>query len=333
MSLNEASVLRYHCEMTKFYPAATKALSWPTLKPGDVIDVVAPASACKKSELKNAVRFLRQLGYRPRVPKNIFSNRSKIFAQSDEQRLSQFSRALRAKDSKAIWCVRGGYGAVRLLPGLEKISLPRRAKIFLGYSDITTLHSWLNAKWKWPTVHGPLLDRFGRGTNRPKETREILGLLNGKVESIWFSGLKPMNSAASRRRRIRGGIVGGNLSVLLGSLGTPWQFLPRGHIVFFEDLGEKPHRLDRMLTQMQQAGFFKGAKAVIFGDVLFSDVKLKRLIDQDVLPRFAKSLKIPVMRGLPCGHGKTQRPLPFLTEAVLTTGRSGQLHVAAAARR
>ncbi|MGE0763181.1 MAG: LD-carboxypeptidase [Bdellovibrionales bacterium] len=304
--------------------------NWPTLKPGDIIDVVAPASACKRSELNGAIRYLKKAGFKPRVPKNIFSGKSQLFAQTDKERLKQLVQALKAKDSKAVWCVRGGYGAIRLLPDLAKIKIPKTSKILVGYSDVTTLHSFLNANWRWSTLHGPLLDRFGRHANLPQETRELWGLLNGTRKQMEFTGLKPLNLAARKPRRLNGAVIGGNLTVLHSSLGTPWQVHPRGHMVFFEDLGERPHRLDRMLTQLTQAGFFKGAKAVLFGDILIKNSKDRRLIWQDVLPRFAASLKVPVLAGLPCGHGRIQRPLPLMTKAVLQTGGRGKLTVAAA---
>ncbi len=300
---------------------------WEPLAAGDIVDVVAPAWACSRQELNGALRFLRSLGLKPRVPKNIFA-KVPMFAQTDENRFRQLSRALCAEDSKAVWCLRGGYGTLRLLPALARLRKPAKNKLFIGYSDITSLHTFLNAVWGWPTIHGPVLDRFGRGEHGVKETRELKRMIFGIAGHIEFVGLTPMNSAARKRRTVKGSVVGGNLATMQSSLGTPWDARPRSQIVFFEDQGERPHRLDRMLTQMKQAGYFDGVKAVVFGNFLFSSNKDKKLAFTDVLPRFAASVDFPVLKGVDVGHGKIQRPLPFLTSAELSLGpKSGSLVV------
>ncbi len=332
LALNEAIPLRYHYPMSRYFPASRMMQNWSPLEVGDVVDIIAPASACKVSELKGAVRFLKGMGLKPRYSSNIFLPRPDLFAQSDAIRFLQLKKALLAPDSKAIWCVRGGYGALRLLPELQKVKRPKSSKLFIGYSDITTLHGFLNSQWHWPTMHGPLLDRFGRGGNLPQETKEIFGMLFGQLSAVEFSNLKPMNRAARSSKIVRGKVVGGNLAVLQSSLGTPWQVLPHGHIVFFEDRGERPHRMDRMLTQMAQAGYFARARAVVFGDIIVSDRKDQRLLWRDVLPRFAESLKIPVLYGLKSGHGAVQRPVPLMTPTELfLSPRGSSLMIASGA--
>jgi muramoyltetrapeptide carboxypeptidase len=318
--------------MSRHFPKSAK--SWSPLKRGDIVDIIAPASACSRSELQGGVRFLKKMGLVPRLSKKIFAPGAKIFAQSDAERLAQLVKALKAKDSKAIWCVRGGYGSLRLLPALAKVKRPALCKLLIGYSDITTLHVFLQAEWKWPTLHGPLLDRFGRGDNLPQETAETFGLLFGERENIVFKNLKPLNRAARKSGKIKGSVIGGNLATLQSSLGTPWQVLPSGHFVFLEDTGERPHRLDRMLAQLVQVGYFKNAKGVIFGPLLVAAARDRRLIWSDVLPRFAQSLKIPVLAGVLSGHGPVQRPLPLLTAAELRLGpKACELTVKAGARR
>lgn len=300
--------------------------SLPYLEKGSIVDIVAPASACSRDELKKAIRFVEDLGLRARVSSKIFHGQTPIVAATDEERFSQLKRALLAKDSAAIWCIRGGYGSLRLLPQLAKVKRPRQPKLFLGYSDITSLHMFLNGYWKWPTIHSPMVGRFGRGDHTPIELKEVKNILFGPHESFRHK-LKPMNSAAKKSAHIHGSIVGGNIAVLQSSLGTPWSLKTDGRIVLFEDLGEKPHRLDRMLMQMDQAGCFKKARAVIFGDVLFHHASDERLIWNKVIPAFAQTQKIPVLKGLKSGHGKVNRPIPFLTKARLRTGRSPELEI------
>lgn len=294
---------------------------------GDIVDVVAPASKCTNDELKKAIKAIKALGLRPRVPKNLFG-RSELFSNSDEVRLKHLKDALYAKDSKLIWCVRGGYGAIRLMPQIEKWPRPSRAKIFLGFSDMTTLHAHFNRKWKWPTLHGPLMDRLGRDAMSAGEKRALISILFGTVGGIDFRGLKPLNATARKKRVIRGFINGGNFAVLQSSLGTPSAFKPKNCILFLEDTGERPHRVDRMLTQAAQAGWFNDVRAVVFGHFSLSDAKDRRILWNDVMDRFAKSVKVPVLRGLPVGHDpKRQFTLPFQTQAVLKTGAKASLQV------
>lgn len=298
------------------------------LQPGDIVDVVAPASRCSDAELKAGVAFLKSLGLVPRVPRNLFDRKSVLFANSDKERLSQLKRAVYARDSKMIWCVRGGYGCLRLMPDVRRWKKPSKPKIFLGYSDITTLHAHFNQAWKWPTVHGPMLERAGSGRMSSGEKRALLSLLFGRMDKIQFKALKPLNKSARQTRTVKGTLWGGNMAVLQSALGTPSALKPNGHVLFFEDTGEAPHRVDRMLSQFAQAGWFKDTKAIVFGHFLLNDSKLKRDLWNDVIPRFAESVKFPVFKGLPVGHNaKVQFPLPFNTSVILKTGNKAELTV------
>lgn len=293
------------------------------LKEGDIVDIVAPASKCDRQDLTNGVKGLLELGLVPRVPKDLFAS-SVLFSNSDKKREAQLRKALDAPDSKMIWCARGGYGALRLIPAMSTWKKPKTPKIILGYSDITTLHSFINTKWGWPTLHGPLLDRFGRGAMSPAERRQLLNLLFGHWRETEFVGLKPLNAAARRRGLVRGQIVGGNMAVLQSGLRTASELNPKGKILFFEDTGERPHRVDRMLTQFAQAGWFRAAKAVVLGHFLLSDPTDRRHLWSDVFPRFARDLKIPLVAGLPVGHNlKKQMTLPLNTSSILKVGGSG----------
>lgn len=297
------------------------------IQPGDIVDVVAPAWASTKQELKLGIKALLALGLVPRVPKDIFG-KSALFANSDEKRLVQFKRAVYAPDSRLIWCVRGGYGAIRLVPAIEKWRRPELAKILLGYSDITTLHVLINQKWKWPTLHGPLLDRLARGAMTAREHKELFDILYGRKQEVKFNGLRPLNRAAKKSRVLNAKIVGGNMAVLQSGLGTPAALRPGKSFLFFEDTGERPHRVDRMLTQFEQAGWFRNCRAVLLGHFLLTDPHDRRLLWNDVIPRFAARMKIPVIAGLPVGHNrKAQRVLPFNTMAELHLGQSPTLLV------
>ncbi|MGE0527448.1 MAG: LD-carboxypeptidase [Bdellovibrionales bacterium] len=303
------------------------------LYPGDTVDIVAPASKCTREELGNGLKAIRELGLVPRVPSDLFA-RSLLFSNSDESRLRQLRAALFAPDSKAIWCVRGGYGALRLMPEIQKWRRPRLGKIFIGYSDITTLHTHLNQEWGWPTLHGPLLDRLGRKEAMSAgEKRELLALLFGRQKEVEFRRLRALNTAARAHTRgaVRAAVCGGNMAVLQSGLGTRGQLNPRGRILFFEDAGERPHRVDRMLTQFSQAGWFEGAnaaRAVVFGHMLLNDPRDRRWVWRDVIARFAAEHRLPVLAGLPVGHDpRVQYTLPLQTPARLNLGPKPSLVV------
>lgn len=297
------------------------------VRQGDIVDIVAPASRCSEEELKNAVTGLLKMGLVPRVPRNLFA-KSLLFSNTDQVRLEHLRQAIYAPDSSLIWCVRGGYGALRLMPHIEKWKKPKRAKIFLGYSDITTLHAFFNQKWNWPTLHGPLLDRFGRAAMSMGENRQLFGMLFGQIQTTEFRSLKPLNSAALKKREIKGFIRGGNFTVLQSSLGTPSAFEGGKHILFLEDANERPHRVDRMLSQFAQAGVFNKVQAIVFGYFQLPDPKDRRNLWNDVMARFANESKIPVLKGLPVGHDPNrQYTLPLNTSARLILGVKPELFV------
>jgi muramoyltetrapeptide carboxypeptidase len=303
------------------------AQTWLPLKEGDTVDLVAPGSACDPKVLENGMRVLASWGLEPRVPKKIFG-RDVICAHDDATRFRYLKEALLATDSKAIWCVRGGYGSNRLIPALMKLKRPAGAsKLFMGLSDISTLHMYLNQNWGWPTIHGPLLDRFAKGEVKPQYEREVKKLIFGEMDEIRFSGLKAMNEAARFKRSsvIRAPVTGGNLITLQSAIGTACEWQTKGKILFFEEIGERGYRVDRALEHFKQAGAFDRAKAIVFGDFTGGLEPGGGSTIPQVLKRFASEMKIPVFSGLKSGHDVVQRPLPFGTAAELHLGSKGEL--------
>lgn len=298
---------------------------WLPLKEGDTVDLVSPGFACTQEELQGALHFLARWGLEPRVPKKIFG-KDVLCSNHDEARLKHLKDALASEDSKAIWCVRGGYGSIRLVPELAKMKRPKGApKLFIGLSDITTLHVFLNQEWGWPTVHGPLLDRLGRGAAKPPYVREMKKLVFGDFDSISFDKLKPMNAQARKTGTVRGPVSGGNLITLQSSIGTKAEWDTSDKILFFEDIGERGYRVDRVLEHFRQLGCFERARAVVFGEFtggLETDGKTKV---PAVLQRFAGDVKIPVLSGVRSGHGLIQRPVPLGTSSELHLGSNARL--------
>ncbi|WP_413557058.1 S66 peptidase family protein [Bdellovibrio sp. HCB209] len=299
---------------------------WKFFKEGDIIDVVAPGYPSQPHEVDGARDFLLKWNLVPRIPKDIIKPHF-LHANEDEARFEFLKAAIQSKDSKVIWCMRGGYGSNRLIPMLAKLKKPKEPKLLIGISDITSLHTFLIQEWGWSTLHAPLLDRLGRNLVAPKFEKELHNVLFGKETEIEFKKLKPLNDQARNIKLMKSRIVGGNLAVLQTTLGTPWQIDAKKSFLFLEDTGERGYRVDKMLEHMRQAGVFKQCHGLILGDFIGGNEpgsdssKLKQ-----VFKRWSADLEIPIFQGLEAGHDVIQRPVPLNTSCVLTQ-KNGKVHL------
>ncbi len=277
--------------------------------PVRVVDIVAPASPASARQIQKACLQVRALGLCPRLVMNPKVKKHFLFSDTDERRFFFLKKALKAPDSQAVWALRGGWGSGRLMPFLLKMKRPKPAKLFIGYSDVSTLKMFLNLKWGWPTLHFPVLaDWEGRLQKRSK-------FFLCPPVSV-FKGLKVLNPSCVSSviiRGVPGRLTGGNLSLVHNALGTPWEVSLKNRILFLEEVGEKAYRIDRMLYQMKAAGLFKGIKALVLGDFFYLKDKMQKKHIQDVLKKFSQGFKVPVLSGLPVGHKCKSKALPFLT--------------------
>ena len=301
------------------------AVPTPLLRPGDVVDVVAPGFRCTQQQLEGGIAFLERSGLVPRVPADLFGE-DLLCANSDAQRFAQLRKALFARDSRAVWCVRGGYGAIRIIQRLQALKPPRHPKLLIGYSDATTLHHLLNLHWGWPSLHGPLLDRLGSADIPEEQHSELHAVLFDAAPETIFAKLVPLNAAARRRQHVNSRLWGGNLTVLQSVLGTALQRRPSG-MLLLEDIGERGYRIDRMLEQLRQAGVLRNVKAILLGDFLGGAEADGSNLGPAVLERFAQTLSVPVLAGIHTGHGVRQRPVFLHTRAQLRCGSDAQLTV------
>ena len=302
------------------------------LKPGDKVDVVAPGFRSEnKDVLRKATEFLNSWGLVARIPQDLFGSHF-LHANSDEIRLKHLIQALSASDSAAIWCLRGGYGANRLLPALDAYFSKKQnkekiypakiypAKIhpkwFLGISDITSLHLYLVQKQGLFTLHAPLLDRMALG--------QLPGPIASQIKSILFDPGQTelvFKLKGPRSPKIKGVLVGGNLTVLQSTIGTPWQVQLKNKILFVEDIGERAYRVDRVLEHFRQAGLFKGLKALVFGQFIGGLEPDKTNKMPDLIRRWSKDLDCPVFAGLEVGHSEWQWPIPIGLAGEIENGR------------
>ncbi len=280
----------------------------PILQPGDSVEIIAPASRCTDKHLHDIKDLLISWELTCVIPSDIFGD-DVLCANTDELRFASLQRALKNPDTKAIICARGGYGSMRLIPSLAKVTPVFQAKIFLGMSDITALNLYLQQQWHWPIIHGALaVDKFS-----PDSIAAVKAMLFGEKKEIHYQA-SPLNSLAKKDEKFIASITGGNLSLLQTSIATLWQMEPSNKIIFIEEIGERAYRVDRILEHLLQAGLFKGAKAILFGDFLNGNEPDGSSLIEPVLRRFAENADIPVAQVQGIGHGFTNFPLPLGTK-------------------
>ncbi len=259
----------------------------PALRPGDSVAVVAPASPFDRTSFERGLEAL-STRYRPVFTPGLFES-SRYLAGSDARRQNELAEALESPEVRAVFCARGGYGAMRLLEGLK---LPQANKLLVGFSDITALHAAFQAAGR-TSVHGPVVTQLGALGARVAEP--LFRLLESPSERPVLRG-EPIARGVAEAQ-----VVGGNLSVLTRLLGTP--FMPRldGAILFFEDVTERPYRLDRMWHHLALAGAFRRIAGLALGT--FTGCDDKDLAGDRVIRELASATGLPCVMGLPAGHG------------------------------
>lgn len=288
---------------------------WEPLKKGDLVDVVAPGWACDASLLTPAQKLLEDWGLRVRIPDGLLAT-WKFFANTDLKRGQFLQKALHARDSKAVWCLRAASGTHRVLPSVFKKAQPKKSKLVIGFSDITSLHCVLQKKWRWGSLHGAMLDRLAKHDLDPAIVEQTRAVVFGEVNTVNFPAMKAVNRAAQKCKTIRGLTMGGNLTVIQSLIGTGMLPSFKNSILFFEDVDERGYRLDRMFVHLEQAGILNGVKAIVLGQFTggnepkSADGAVKNYVPW-ALENLAESLRIPLFSGLPVGHGPLQWPLPL----------------------
>ncbi len=286
---------------------------FPLLEPGHQVEIIAPASRCSDQKLALLRSQLVDWGLNCVISETIFG-KDLLCANSDALRFQGLLAALHNDANHAILCARGGYGASRLLPHLYRAAKPQKAKIFIGLSDITALHLFLNQQWGWSSIHGSL----SPNVLTAQSVTHLQQLLFSK-KNLEFTNLVPLNDAARRPDIFSGRISGGNLTLIQTSLGTPWQIDSTNKILVLEEINERGYKIDRALMQLQQAGVFAQAKAILLGDFLGGEELNGRSYVDSVLERFARQIKAPVVRIPGVGHGATNFALPLNTDCILET--------------
>lgn len=299
------------------------------LSPGDTLGIIAPASAPPDpTNVDRAIAVLEKLGYKPKLAPNVHK-RLGYLAGTDRERASDLMRMFTDRKVDAILCVRGGYGTARLLPLLDYKIIRAHAKIFVGYSDITSLHCAFLAKAGLVSFHGPMLNSDFATKELPDFTVQsfIRTLASPARQDDIAAGYPEKTVKLLRRGSARGQLIGGNLALLCTTIGTPWQPSFRNRILFLEDLSEAPYRWDRMLTYLSNCGLLQQASGIAIGlnadcdDPHAKTAKEYRQTLEEVLKERLLPLKIPVVTGLPFGHVPMNATLPFGVQVELDANR------------
>jgi muramoyltetrapeptide carboxypeptidase len=290
--------------------------------PGGRIALVAPASPFDRREFEAGVSRLRELGFEPVYDEGVFARDGGMVAGTAERRARALREAWANDDVDAVLAVRGGYGSVELLPLLAaQAEAARRArKPFVGYSDLTSLHGWLNLQVGLVSIHGPMIDgRLSNGASHV-DIPSFLGSLSAEP----LGELAPDGLEVLRPGDVSGPLFGGTLTPLLASFGTPFAFEPpAGHVLFIDEVAERPYRLRRMLTQLRLSGRLAAAAAIVFGQLPGCDEPGGAVTARQVIADLLADFPGPVLYGFPSGH--TTAPLvtlPFgVTVRVVARGR------------
>ena len=280
------------------------------LKQGDRVDIIAPSSKpIQVGNIKKSLDILTEWGLQAHMPKGLVQAHG-FHSNSQKARLGFVKQAL-SSPAKAVWSLRGGYGAQKICHALLGMAKPEKPRLFLGFSDATALHIYINQHLKWSSLHSC---SFADLCLLSKKHQALLkSQLFGLQTHTEFKNLSCFLQA--RSKSITAPLLGGNLTIFQTSLGTNLLKPLPSCILFLEDVNEEPYKIDRALHQLLFAGILKNVRAIVFGT--FKPVSQTRL-SQQVLKSFSEFTKIPLITGLPAGHGVQQASLPLNTTAKLT---------------
>src|SRR5579871_149832 len=295
------------------------ALKARAIRAGDKIGIVAPASNVRRELLEAGSSGLRKIGYESVYSPEIFE-RDLYFAGSAERRVLELEAMMERADVAAVICARGGYSRNYLLERLDFEKLERHPKVLMGYSDNTSLLTAIHDRTGLITFHGPMVTKDLAAEDGVEATSWNNALQGTNEWTIPMDGVEVL-----RPGRARGKLYGGCLSILVASLGTPFEIQTEDTVLFLEDIGTKPYQIDRMLVQMRLAGKLERVRGIVFGEM--ADCRQPAGQDytlQEVVVRVLKDIKGPIVYGLKSGHVSSRNiTLPIGVQAELSADGAG----------
>jgi muramoyltetrapeptide carboxypeptidase len=294
------AILSLHMDIPTIQP--------PKLIPGDTIAIVAPAGTIEQRDgFYRNIATLERMGFKVRYDERIFHS-FRYLAGQDDARAEELMGAFDDASIQAIMALRGGYGCSRLIPYLKEKRLRSNPKIFIGFSDLTTLHLFFRRRFGWTTIHGPMAASPALGNISPERERNFLSLLTDPEYYPLFSfdGLETWSPGVAE-----GILTGGCLSIIAASIGTSYEIKTEGKILFLEDFGEPPYRLDRMLTHLHLAGKLHSVSGVLLGSFLECEPTQGGYTAAETLRDILTGLNVPVLAGFPAGHDSENWAFPI----------------------
>ena len=298
-------------------PTTIRRVKPPALRPGDTVGIVAPASNIKRAGLEAGCEALRRAGYRPFYFESIL-DQDLYFAGSPQRRAHELEEMFARDDVRAIICARGGYGSNYLLEAIDLEKIKAHPKIFIGYSDLTSLLTYFADATGLITFHGPMVAKdwaHDNGVDIASWHSALTGVSHWDAASGADSGAKGLVDG-----KAEGTLYGGCLSILVASLGTPYEIHTEGTILFLEDIAAKPYQIDRMLMQLKLSGKLKDVRGIIFGEMRDCvQTANQGYTLEEVILRIVGELGVPVAFGLRSGHVTAGNiTLPIGVRAALT---------------
>lgn len=294
-------------------------LAPPALAAGDTVALVAPCGICKEEDVGRFAESLTAAGFKVVVEPEIHERRHRYLAGTDDERAAELDRAIRDPTIRGIFILRGGFGLTRILDRIDYDTLRRDPKVIVGYSDVTGLHVAVGRRARLVTFHAPMAGAvkvvgddpsFAERSYRdmlflePAVPRRMIPLPEGERPTTVTGG------------RCTGRLVGGNLSLVAATIGTPYAIDAKGCVLFLEDVNERPYRVDRLLSQLRLAGVLDGLAGVVIGKFTCDEYEGEKK-EQDereqreVVLEYCKALGCPVVADFPCGHVRNNVTLPL----------------------
>jgi len=276
------------------------------LNPGDNIAIIAPGSPFDEIKFSKGISVLEEMGFRTSFSKELYQTNGYL-AGTDLHRADMLNAAFSDDSVKAVWCARGGYGALRILQYIDFDMISTHPKMFIGFSDASAILNSLYFRCGLVTFHGPMIESLGCADEATR--KGLAHIISDRILTIF-----PEKKILIHSGKAKGIVSGGNLTTICHLLGTQFQPTFSDHIILFEDTGEAPYRIDRMLSQMKMAHCFEGIAGIILGS--FEKCGETDLI-YDVFNDVFNDMDIPILAGFNIGHGYPNITIPIGIEAHL----------------
>lgn len=284
------------------------------LQKGNTVGVIAPAGPPKQKDLHQAISFLEELGLHVKFGQYVTSKYGYL-AGTDDERLSDFHTMIEDPHIHGIFFARGGYGTGRIAANIDYELIEKNPKVIWGYSDITYLHTAIRQTTSLVTFHGPMVATDMANEQFGEKTKAMFRQLFTPTELHYTEKYSPLSTLAEGHSA--GQIVGGNLSLIVSTLGTPFEIETKDKLLLIEDIGEMPYRVDSMLNQLTLAGKLEEVAGVIIGDFAKAETGKPTLTLEEVFKHYFGNIGCPVMSGFKIGHCFPHFALPLGVEATL----------------